>query len=110
MDLRSLLVLLLVCLAVHLEGANAQYGSSPSNGAAGVAGAGYMVHQGYEEEEAPLLMGEEEKIKGEEGKKEEGRKEEKQDRPPQPVIPALTAEAWPETRNMSRSDRPCQPV
>jgi hypothetical protein len=41
MDLRSLLVLLLVCLAVHLEGANAQYGSSPSNGAAGVAGAGY---------------------------------------------------------------------
>jgi hypothetical protein len=70
----------------------------------------YMVHQGYEEEEAPLLMGEEEKIKGEEGKKEEGRKEEKQDRPPQPVIPALTAEAWPETRNMSRSDRPCQPV
>jgi hypothetical protein len=41
MDLRSLLVLLVVCLAIHLEGASAQYGSSPSNGAPGVVGAGY---------------------------------------------------------------------
>ena len=41
MDLRSLLVLLVVSLAIQLEGVNAQYGNSPSNGAAGVAGAGY---------------------------------------------------------------------
>lgn len=41
MDHRSLLVLLVVCLAIHLEGANAQYGSSSSNGAAGVAREGY---------------------------------------------------------------------
>ena len=41
MDLRSLLVLLVLSLAIHLEGADAQYGSSPSNGAAGVDGAGY---------------------------------------------------------------------
>jgi hypothetical protein len=30
----------------------------------------YKLHQGYEEEEAPLLIGEEEKIKGEEEKRE----------------------------------------
>lgn len=41
MDYRALLVLLIVFLAVHLEGTTAQYGSSV--GAPGAAGAGYSL-------------------------------------------------------------------
>jgi hypothetical protein len=79
-----------------------------------------MVHQGYEEEEAPLLMGEEEKIKGEEENREKkGNRPGRSYRPPGPFISAPT-KTQPRlqhlttrrngSRRSGRYDRPWQPV